>query len=238
LHYYRAHRLIKAGSTLGCGRVNPSRIFGWVELAHEWYLSPLKDEITDPAVDQLEQQVEATIRPVLDKAGTLAESLHLQALESELSARLTDRLQTLARTEKAQRGPRQHQSGTVSPTHSGRRHQRAAHTQPGESLLDKAKRGGVKVVFVEMPLASGIGTVDTQPLCVKMNTAHPQVQRVLQRRHDVIGGGFQLAVALLAFRAAVDKQIQQEQFPFMRNLDDEHNAFAVALGEFMSGLDD
>jgi hypothetical protein len=69
-----------------------------------------------------------------------------------------------------------------------------------------------------------------------INSAHEQVTRVLRRRHDVLGGSFQLAVSLLAFNVALDEKLQT-RFNFMQN-PEASTMFSVALGQFMGGLQD
>jgi hypothetical protein len=241
LHYYRAHRLIKAMSTLGCGRVNPARIFGWVELDRAWRVSIHKDDIVDPAVDAMALAIEEAIREVLDKAGTIAEVIAVHNLETELSARLTGALGAGGGT-RSPSEPRAEDDSEDDAIPPRIKPKRRAPPSPSEALRERIKRGGIRVLFGEFEPAKGIGFVEANPLTIHLNKAHAQVARVLQQKqhHLQLGGAHQLAVSLLAYYVAEDERGKQLVLPKMGEAigASRAEAYSLALGNFLGILHD
>lgn len=241
LHYYRAHRLVKAGSQLGCGPTNPARVFGWVELDRAWLLSIHKNEITDPLREELGQAIEAFCRPVLDKAGREAEQLALRDIEDELSALLTERMRAKRQSPGETKTPRKPSPGTQRP--GGGRHRNAAQTQKGAGLIDQAKYGGVRVFLVDLDTESqGVGLIETgSGIVIKINQRHPQVAWLIAHRSQMLFDGIHyLAVSLLAHHEAsapTKNKHGQMQWAFLRHQTVAPDMmFSVALGEFLATL--
>lgn len=239
LHYCYGHRVILAGSNLGCGPFNTSRIFGWVELDDSWRLAKHKNEITDVAREALASAIERFCTPVLIKAGQIADVVALQELDLAATEALRADLDLFARQgardDKAIRDSSvESKPGSVDPKSTGRRHNDAANRQPGASLLPKGIRNQLRIQHGDLPDEAGLGFFDKEARVIKINTAHPIVRHLIsEQRISGFGGTHQIAITLLVQRAAIDETVRG-LLPFMRSINDEMNRFSVALGQIMT----
>lgn len=235
LNYYRAHRLIKAGSVLGCGQANVSRIFGMIRLDRDWRISPDKSEIVDPHIDDMSEAIENVIRPLLDKAGKMAEVIAIKNIETELSMLLTSSITARPNNTGDDVAPEKDKeySEDEEKKSPSRREKKRPRVPSSRDLTSSIRRGGVRVMIVDDPESEkpGIGWVESQPLVVKLNKANDQVKRVLalKKYHDVLGGAHQLAVSLLAFYMAT--KVGEDEKGYMPD-----EVFSLRLGEYLGLL--
>jgi len=82
VHVGYGHRVIKAGSSIGCGlHTGLSNMFARVQLVGPWRLGRFKDELTDERErDELEDALAAVLEPILVKCGSASMSARLASL--------------------------------------------------------------------------------------------------------------------------------------------------------------
>lgn len=233
LHYFRAHRLVKRGSSLGCNGVNPSRIFGLIELDRKWGITPHKDDLDDRDVDELASKVEEAIRPILEKAGKMADILSIREIENNLSDRFNEAISGPSTKEK--RNSNGGQEGTVTPKHSGRKRRKFKNTQPGNAVEDKARSGGVRIVLDESSEDGAIGRVEHTPLTIHVWRNHEAIIKQLKNNDYELCYSIAMALYSNAYALADPNGV----FPSMRHLvSDNHpeKLFAIALGRLLVEL--
>ena len=174
--YAHGFRVIKQASAAGCGGHDVSRICGIVELAERdsWTRSKNKDDLI--GADDLFDEVERILSPLLSKASEHAHSIEFETgrktLEGDLTAALCGPRELKARRGKGSK------TGTVEPTGTGRGHATAARVQRGATF---GRRAGVS----EVQLHFRDGWNEEEPLGTW--EAHTRAARItLYRDHPMV----------------------------------------------------
>jgi hypothetical protein len=145
--YMHGYRVIKGASSEGCGNHSVQRICGFVEIERGWDRTKNKDELVD--AEDLYDEVERRLEPLLKKADTKAHTIEIAGGLAGLEA---DLLEALGEpTGKAKRGPKRGPEVLpgVIPKNSGVKHGQADHVQPSGDVKPKKTARGLKVEIVE-----------------------------------------------------------------------------------------
>lgn len=145
--YSHGFRVIKRSSRAGCGTWSHNRICGYVHLdsKRSWARTKNKSDLVD--ADDLYEEVERHLAPLLSKAATSAHALAFAGNISMLNAMVTAAV-VGDPTLKAKRG-KGNKTGTQRPTGEGSKHRRARETQPGSTF------GGRRVQSISIDFRTG-----------------------------------------------------------------------------------
>lgn len=203
------HRIL-LNTAFGAKGHSVSRIAGKLELDSEWGLAKNKTDIVDADQDQLEAAVFDLCGEIITRSAHQAEVLR----NSELETKVSDQLRQIigqSRDAKAKRKSPKNQSGSVQPTGSGKRHNRAKNTQPGSTLLSKCDIGQIRMEW--QPRSDGvIGSVDLPGNVVYLNADHARMSH--HRDNQNADALVDSCMALLAFEH-IDLE-QREKLVFGR----------------------
>ena len=175
--YFHGYRVVKRNGRDGCGTWNPQRVWGFVELDHtrSWSRSKNKTDLID--ADDLYDEVEHLLTPMLKKAHEQAHTIEISEQHEALQALLqTAVFGTPDAKAKRDEGP---ESGTVTPTNTGRRHKKAKKKQDGETMT---RCGGKVLQLLFMPgwkegFGKPIGEIEEgrKVIAIKLFNDHPAV---------------------------------------------------------------
>jgi hypothetical protein len=171
--YLHEWRVIEAASDHGCGRYSSSRVCGMVELDASWPLTRNKNGITHDA-EELYAAVEEAARPVLERADQAGDDLRSNALKGKASGFLNQLLQS-ATPVKGVRVRTGVASGTVTPTHKGSPHKRAAVEQPGNRFPSRTGTEGSEWSIEYRTLSKPDVVGEVRQTSVVLNLACPVI---------------------------------------------------------------
>jgi hypothetical protein len=168
-HCY-GHRVIRA-STMGFGQYSASKMCGIVELGEGWRLTPHKNDLSDYS-EELDAGIYSAIEPMLVKASRIIEDIASSKLRSEIEVSLNAAIADAKVREKRNQGDGG--TGTVIPTSSGRKREKAAQVdakKPGSVKDDGGpkRRRGVKIDWCQLG-PDRIGQFDDSANTVLLNT--------------------------------------------------------------------
>jgi hypothetical protein len=180
LTYYRGFRVVKRASAYGCGAYSPARICGFVELDEKksWERTKNKTDLVE--ADDLYEEVERILRPILEKAQAQARTIEFDGMVDELEAMLSSAI--LGDNAKAKR-ERCDGGGSVEPKNTGRRHRRAKKEQEGATF----PRG--KATQIKLEFRPGLGEIgkwerSNKAARILLDADHPHVI-ALRNSHNV-----------------------------------------------------
>lgn len=147
LTYSHGYRVIKKSSGAGCGAFDVSRICGVVELDEEagWQRTKNKTDLVD--ADDLYEEVERLLRPLLEKSSSAVHTIELTAALGDVSKAIGDALFGPAEL-KAKRG-RGDQHGSIEPSNTGGKHRDAAVVQPGSTFGRKLRAKRISLQLID-----------------------------------------------------------------------------------------
>lgn len=144
LTYLHGFRVIKRAGSDGCGTWSPARICGFVEIdeAKGWHRTKNKTDLV--AADNLYEEVERLLTPMLKKAAEHSHTIDIDGLNERVEAMLSEALFGHP-DEKAKRGHGE-QSGRKDPTGKGGKHTKAKETQAG-TTFGRRKVNSIRLDF-------------------------------------------------------------------------------------------
>lgn len=183
LSFTYAHRIVLADTQSGCGDYGTQGFAGFVDLDENWKLGQNKSQVTDEAWQQLCDQLEIRLRPLLEKVRSARQHLHIESMASALS----DLLNETIRGEKPKR-PGERKT-TRKPTKQRRDRvvtQAAVVEGLGDILGRSIGRGGFVVDYEDRPDEDYAARVDPNGRCVYLNKSKTAIAQALQ------SGNFQM----------------------------------------------
>lgn len=215
LTYSHGFRVVKRASRAGCGAWGHSRICGFVELdeRRSWARTKNKTDLVD--ADELYEEIERRLTPLLRKVATQAHSIEIEGMRSALESMLASAI-IGAPTEKARRGEGD-SSGSKRPTGRGGKHTKAKETQPG-ATFGRRRVSSIRLEFRE-------GWSSGEPLgeweapgkvgCITLFQDHPLINRALAtpQNNDA------LFISAMAVVSASHNATSSDQGSFVSSLD-------------------
>lgn len=225
--YLHEWRVIEPYSSKGCGRFNPGKMCGFVELDASWPLRKNKDGVSKDA-DELYAAVEHAALPILERADVIGTTILSRRFEVEVNERLNAMLATHRSRARAKRSAKV-EKGTVQPTETGVKHTRAAQEQSGDTFDSRRGDGGAfKVVYANLGTADVVGKV-SQPNVI-LNRDNPVVEQA-RRDNETMA-----TVILAACLIGAEKCFAPENQTLLRGIMAEATpeGFSKAVGSILS----
>jgi len=179
LTYSHGFRVIKRAGSAGCGAWSINRICGFVEIDERrgWHRTKNKTDLVE--ADDLYEEVERRLTPLLQKAAEHAHSIDIEGARSSLEGLVAEALLGPP-DEKARRGAGD-ELGTKNPTGNGKKHTRAKQTQRGATF----GRRHVSTIRLEFrdgwsagePL--GLWEVNQKSASIALFSDHPLIRRAM-----------------------------------------------------------
>ncbi len=239
IHVFRAHRMIRKSSNMGCGDVNPSNIFGLVELGQDWPTATHKDDMPERESVLLEEALHEHMQPVLERAKAMVSKLKIYNLEKLISADMMASLEKFGYG-KAKRG-KGDKEGTIRPTGKGSSHKHATVVQPvGDTIIRRITSRGVNVNVVDGEVdRDGLGKVELrakQPISVFLYKNHPAIaERMPDNFRAVQEETVLAAIAFSLLAERIHREYGAAQLDFFKmpkeiEMSDVTSRFAVIMG--------
>ncbi len=178
LSYMHGWRVVKAASRAGCGAHSTQRICGFVEVLKGWDRTKNKDDLVN--ADDLYEEVERRLTPMLEKAERTAHHIEmsgaLSALEDALSGLLTEP------NRKAKRRRTGKKPGTVLPTDLGPKPAQAENTQPDGKIRQKTAGRRIRLELDDgWKDGEGLGRyeVTSKVMAITLYRDHPWIARAV-----------------------------------------------------------
>lgn len=219
------HRVIQAATGMGARGYSIGRVTGRVELSDAWRIAKNKTSLVDSDASALEEAIFEAIEPMLRVAQMQTDQLVSAALKTELT-NLLNRGHA-----KAKRNGKAGKKGTVVPVGTGRKHKRAACTQPGQSPIPPRTAGGLTIEFTE-DVEKGIGWVDFAGNRIWLCVAHQFVKHA-------VGQQDKAALACLASSLYVDhlqREDPKQQQRILPGMADVSDKFTRGITELLAGV--
>lgn len=221
------HRNITSTS-LGVKGGTSQKLGGVITLGDGWRLSRHKDDLTEN-LDRLEDAIFCRIEPILEKASTMAETLELASLRTEIQSLLDEAIDKAK--EKRKKG---NKSGSVPSGNTGRKRKNAEKfdtTSVGSVELPgtqgrKSKLHGINFDWCERDDVS-LGSVDPMGQRVSLNTNNLFVRETRDQ-------GNRIAQILCVCSLLAD--FESRHAGTQKLLSFEYKDFSQAVGMLVNGV--
>lgn len=222
------HRNITQTS-IGVKSGSSQKLGGVITLGDGWKLSRHKDDLTENQ-DRLEDAIHARIEPILQKASTLAETLELATLRTEIQSLLDNAIDQVK--EQRNKGATK---GTASPANTGRKRENAekVDTMIAGSVKMKSSKGkqsrlkGINFDWQHMDDVC-LGRVDALGARVSLNTNNTFVSE-MRKSGNAIAQVLCVCSLLADFESRHDGKGQ-------KLLSFDYKDFSHAVGKLVSGV--
>lgn len=175
MSYGFAHRIILPDSQEGCGSYSTEGFAGFVDLDQHWQLGQNKSQVTDEAWQQLINQIEANLRPLLEKLKNTAHQMQSEALRhqaaSMLNRGMSDGFGEPKRPNK--RGKKR----APQETSLVREVANATVVAGQGSVRGRKRQGGISLQWETRPDSSHAARVDPNGFCVYLNRANAGIAK-------------------------------------------------------------
>lgn len=215
------HRVIDDKTSIGSKDKNAKLLGGLITISSGWPLSKNKDAIGGPT-DTLQDCIYDRIEHLLEYANQLSYEITTQEMLSTISSEFADKFRLIGDQDTA--GDRVKEArtsgnakGTVEPSNTGRRRQRAKRIHPEspgsviDALAKEASKNGFRI-DVSRDTSKHIGSYDAISNKVMLNELNPFVARILAETNTAAIKA--CAMFLLAEYAVENETAGQKLFRF------------------------
>jgi len=229
------HRII-AASSIGAGEFSVRRVGGTIKLGKGWKLSKNKDSITEN-MERLTDAIYVRIKPLMEKARAIAESIENEAIKFEIEEALDNALAGVNGSKRPGKGRegrnKGDSSGSMSPRRTGRKRKNAAIVNPLPGSIDdlgnKASSTGRKRNFIldYDEMEDELGKFERLGMRVTLNLLHPFIKESLSQDN-------RQALLLCAFSLLADYEVRHEGEAQLLRF--HYGDFASAMGALTKTL--
>jgi hypothetical protein len=166
------HRIIDSTS-IGAEGYSVARLGGRITLGKGWKLTKNKDDLGE-LKERLSEAIATRIKPLLEQAQKLSESIESMKMRTELENILNEAIKRKKREKRSKVEESQH--GAILPRNTGRTRSSAANFHPDKdgSVRDVAKKRGFTLDYYEDD-EQVLGQFDYNGTRVRLNNSHPFV---------------------------------------------------------------